>query len=79
LTNFRIYEMITILQMKYDDGGSWYSSKKRLKQLLVDPLTPEMFIIYLDEKKEKDFCLLTDISNKEVIIGDETIKIPNPF
>ena len=71
--------MITISKLKYDDGGPWYSAKNKLKQLLLDPLTPEMFIICLDEEKEKNFCLLTDISDKEVIIGDETIRIPYPF
>ena len=69
--------MIEILKIRYDDIGYWYSSKKRLKDILLDPYLPEMLIIHLDEINEMIFCLLTDLQGKDVLVGTEVIKIPD--
>lgn len=72
-----VIKMIKILKIKYDDGRYWYSSQSKLKEILTDLYTPELFIIYLDENKEMSFCLLTDLQGEEVIIGNEIVKIPD--
>jgi len=41
--------MIRIVKLKYEDRGPWYSSHKKLKEILIDPDTEELFIVYLDE------------------------------
>jgi len=69
--------LINILKIRYDDIGYWYSSKIKMKTILSDPYTPEMFIIY-SEEKNINFCLLTDLQGKDVIIKDEVIIIPDP-
>jgi hypothetical protein len=68
--------MIEIIKIRYDDKGSWYSNKNRLKKILTNPLTPELFIVISDENKEKDVYLLTDLENKEILIGNEIIRVP---
>lgn len=69
--------MIKILKIKYDDGRYWYSSQFKLKEILTDLYSPELFVIYLDENKEMSFCLLTDLQGEEVIIDNEIVKIPD--
>lgn len=68
--------MIEIIKIRYDDKGYWYSNKNRLKKILADPLTPELFIVTLNEKEETDIYFLTDLENKEVLIGNVIISIP---
>jgi hypothetical protein len=68
--------MITILKAKYDDyRGRWISNEKKLREILQYTDSIEMFIIYMNEKKEEKFCLLTDISGNDVIVGNRVIKI----
>lgn len=68
--------MIEIIKIRYDDKGYWYSNKNRLKKILTDPLTPELYIVTLNEKEEKDIYFLTDLENKEVLIGNVIISVP---
>lgn len=69
--------MVSIVKLRCADERHWYSSTKRLKEILADPYTPESFVIYLDENGEKNFNLLTFLEGKDVLINDVTLKIPN--
>jgi len=70
-------KLFKILRLKYEDGGHWYSSYKRLIEILIDPYTPESFIIYLDQNGEIGYDLLTYLQGEEVLVKNETIRIPS--
>ena len=68
--------MIKIIKLKYEDRGPWYSSHKKLKEILTMPNQEELFIVYLDDKAEMTCDLLTDLVGKKVLVKNELIKIP---
>ncbi|RPI66475.1 MAG: hypothetical protein EHM47_16570 [Ignavibacteriales bacterium] len=68
--------MIKIIRLKYEDKGPWYSSHKKLKELLSDARTEELFIEYLDENGKMTCDLLTDLQGKKVLVNNEIIRIP---
>ena len=67
--------MIEIIKLKYENGGLWYSSHKKLIEILTEQNQEELFIIYLDDMGEMTCDLLTYSVGKKVIIKNEVIKI----
>ena len=68
--------MIKILKLKYEDRGPWYSSHKKLKEILTVLNQEELLIVYLDNRGEMTCDLLTDLAGKKVLIKNEVIRIP---
>jgi hypothetical protein len=68
--------MIQVIKAKYDDGRSWFTSPKTLKNLLSDSNCCEMIIFFINANNQQDFDLLTNLSGSKVSIANEIIIIP---
>jgi hypothetical protein len=68
--------MKKILKIAFDDDFLWISNRQKIKEILEDPLSPELLIIFQNESKETDITFLTELQSEKVSIENDIVQIP---
>jgi len=68
--------MKKILKVAFDDDFKWISNKQKIQEILENPLSPELLIIFQNKSDKTELMFLSDLQSEKVYIENEIVQIP---
>lgn len=68
--------MKKILIIAFDYDFKWISNKQKIQEILENPHSPELLIIFQNESNKTELAFLTDLQYEMVSIENEIVQIP---